>query len=238
MNLNKNIRSLELNDTIDILKILIFLDVPIKSTISLSLVNLLRHQINDLQLGHIVFLDFLFKKVEQIPLIESIKLALPLLLQIKLNDQLDHENLPQLLDLLNFIAENPISEQCKMNVISALTIHGNNLNVVDAKQIIWSLVEMENEYKHDYDKLLCICINIVENNLDQLDYYQFNKLFGKIIDRYSYKHVDVNDSFYNEKFYTKCIDHFIKNDYGFLSAVYLQKKFNKIVSNCIIYQKI
>ena len=77
-------RTFLMNDITECLKILTYLGVHTNSEIITVLLQLIRHQINDVTLDHIVFLSFILKKLDRTPLVEALQIALPMLLQIQI----------------------------------------------------------------------------------------------------------------------------------------------------------
>lgn len=219
-------KSLDLNECIEALKILTYIGVPVNSEIAMTLLHMIRNQINDISLGHIIFLEFLLKKVEPTPLIEAFKIALPMLLQIQLGTKMDHENVSQLTDLLLFVTRNAVSEQCIMNIVSALTLHGEELSHDEARSIVWSLSDLK-QFNSNHEKLLENCLNVLSKSLHNLSFEFIELTLSKLIDKY----VQRFPFFYNEQFYSKCANYIVDNNVGFMNGIYVQKKFNKIVIN-------
>lgn len=221
-------KSLELNECIEALKILTYIGVPINSEIAMTLLHMIRNQINDITLDHIIFLEFLLKKVEPTPLIEAFKIALPMLLQMQLGTKMDHENIGQLTDLLYFVTRNPVSQQCVMNIVSALTLHGHELSHDEARSIVWSLADLK-QFNVNHKKLLENSLQVLTKSLHNLSFELVELTLTKLIDKYNQRFA----FFYNEQFYNKCSSYIIDNNIGFMNAIYVQKKFNKIVINVI-----
>lgn len=222
-NLRTCSRSFEINDIVEALKIMSYIGIPTKSNICHILLNLLRHQINDATLGHIIFLDFLLKKFDKTPLVEALQIALPMLFQMQLGTQIDHENVPQLLELLGYVTHNKISEQCITSIITSLTLHGENLKVEEATSIVWSLSDLRG-YKSGYEKLLNNSFNVINKNYDKLSYKALEMTVTKSINKF----INNFDEFYNEDLFNNYVKFVVKKDLGFMHAFYVLKRFNKI----------
>lgn len=218
-------RTMQLNDIIDALKILIYIGVPTDSVICVHLLHTIKHQINDVSLGHIIFLNYLLKKMESTPLVEAFKIALPMLLQIQIGTKMDHENVAQLVELLTFVAHNRVSDQCVMNIVSALTMHGDNLSSSEARSIIWSLAELKT-ITSNHEKLVRNCFLVLENSIDELQFKDVAVILDKIIEKYSSQCM----AFYSETFYQRCVDFCLHHNVNLMDAIYVQRKLNKIVS--------
>ncbi|XP_055696207.1 uncharacterized protein LOC129797532 isoform X2 [Lutzomyia longipalpis] len=221
--LRNHSRSMDLGDIIEALKVMIFLKVPTRSEIIHILFNLLRQQINDIELGQMVFLDFLLERCDRTPLVEAFRIALPMLFQINVGTKLNHENVTELAELLVFAVKHECSDQSIQNIVSALTLHGMSIDVVLARSIIWSLSDHK-RFKPTHEKLLQNCIKIVTDQMDQLEFLDIESTLSKI----SYKVLHKFSAFYNEEFFKKVIEIAIERDLPFNYVIYLFKKFNRM----------
>lgn len=171
----------------------------------------------------IVFLDFLLKKFQNTPLVEALRIALPILFEINLSTKIDHENIHELVDYLDFISKNKINDKCTMNVISALTLHGTNIAPEQAVNILVALADL-NRYQREHFRLLQNSYSIILNNIDKLSFDVLEFALTKVVEKIGNKVYD----FYNEDFINRCADMAIQQDVGFLKSIYILKKLNKI----------
>lgn len=230
--LKRHSRALPLNDVVDALKILLYLGISPNSTICLTFLHLIRHQINDISLGQIVFLEFLLNKCESTPLVEALRMALPMLLQIQLGTKMDHENTGQLTDLLLFVSRYRVADPCVMNIVSGLTMHGDRLTIDEACNIIRALSQLRTSRQINYDKLLENCVDVLCNRTDlsQLKFEQLENTLSHMTD----KCVQKCDQFYVERFWNLCAEVVVARDEPFLNSIYVQRKFAKIVSFALL----
>lgn len=214
------------------MKILNYCGVPPNSTISMTLLHLVRNQINDISLGQIVFLEFLMKKFDDTPLVEAFRIALPMLMQIQLAAKLDHENAGQLTDLLQFATRNPLSAQARMNIVSALTLHGTGgLTLDEARSCVWSLAELEGEFGETHARLLHNCLEVLCDSMARLSFEMMETTLAKCVARFAAgpgARLERVEAFYDEEFYGRCAQYVIDKDVGFQNALYVQRKFNRI----------
>lgn len=227
-NLKSVSRTLDVNDVIEAVKILNFVGVPPNSEICMTMLHLVRTQINDINLSQIIFLEFLMKRFQSTPLVDAFRIALPMLMQIQLGAKMDHENTAQLTDLLQFAACNPMSEQCTMNIVSALTMHGTELSVDEARSIVWSLCDMP-KFDERYEKLMANCMELLCDSIDTQSFANLETTLSKMITR-NMPQSTRSDAFFHEEFFGRCAKHVIGKDLGLQCAIYTQRKFNKIVS--------
>lgn len=187
-------------------------------------------QFSYLFLGHIIFLDFLLRQIESNPLVDALRMALPVLLQIQIGTKIDYENVTQLTDLLRFISRNRVSDQCSMNIVNALTLQGEELNHEQARSVVWSLskITLQSDHMH-YDKLLDNAIKVMNRNFDKEDFVVLNTTLEKMVWKYL---TDTNkfERFYDERFYNSCSDFVVANDLGFEKATFIQTDLNRVVS--------
>lgn len=222
-NLRKNARRLSLNDTIDSLKILSFLGIQPDSRIMTSLLSLIRFQINDVTLAHLVFLDVLLKKMEKTPLTEALKIALPMIFQIQLPLKMDRENIRELNDCLTFATRNHVSEQARTSIVTALTLHGDDLTTLEAAYTLRLMCDLR-PYNAAYDKLILNCFAILNRNFHDLYFSTLDSILTKVVDRYNFHEA----IFYNEEFMQKCAEFVIKNNLDVYKVFPLLKKYNKL----------
>uniref|UniRef100_A0A182NRH6 RAP domain-containing protein n=1 Tax=Anopheles dirus TaxID=7168 RepID=A0A182NRH6_9DIPT len=216
-------RTFLMNDITECLKILTFFGVHTNSEIMTVLLQLIRHQINDVTLDHIVFLSFLLKKLERTPLVEALQIALPMLLQIQIGYKLDHENVQQLVELLEFVSKHKVNDRTVMNIVSSLTLHGSNLSAEQAVNALKALTSFHT-FPPQYGKLLQNVFTALERDLDQLPFKMLDFVLKKVLD----KNLEYFPMFYHEPFLKRCAQYAVDNDIGLLNALYMLKKFNKI----------
>ncbi|XP_041764693.1 uncharacterized protein LOC121589676 [Anopheles merus] len=216
-------RTFLMNDITECLKILTYLGVHTNSEIITVLLQLIRHQINDVTLDHIVFLSFILKKLDRTPLVEALQIALPMLLQIQIGYKLDHENVQQLVDLLEFVSQHKVNDRTVMNIVSALTLHGTNLSPEQATNALKALASFHN-FLPQYGKLLQNVFAVLERDLDELPF----KMLDYVLKRVLEKNLEHYPMFYHEPFLKRCAQYAVDHDIGLLNALYLLKKLNKI----------
>ncbi|GAB0097683.1 FAST kinase domain-containing protein 2, mitochondrial [Sergentomyia squamirostris] len=221
--LRSHSRNIDLNEIINSLKVMIFLKVPTNSEIVHILFNLLRHQVNDVELSHIVFLDFLLTKCERTPLVEAFKIALPMLFEISVSTKLDHENVHELTELLSFTVRHECSDKSVQNVVSALTLHGQNFSCEEAKSIVWSLCDYR-RFQPSHERLLTNSLAVLLAKLDELDFSDVELILTKLTRKMTQNY----HQFYNEVFFEKVIDLAIERDVSFDQTVYCFKNFNRV----------
>lgn len=217
---------IELNETIEALKVVSFVGVSSKSTIVQVLLQLLRHNVNDLSLQQIMFLDFLLKQFKSSPLVDGLLIALPIVFEVHLPVKMDRENIAHLAEYLQYVSKRPVSDKCIEIIINCMIKFIDTHDVLDAKiakSIIWSICDLEED--EFYEPLLQKAINaLLLNDIDKLEYLEIQTTMTKLIYKYSAKF----PFYYNETFLDSCANYIVDHDCGFEEAIYTLRKFSRI----------
>lgn len=215
---------MEGNELITCLKVLSYLRVESESLAVKRLLHLLKDKINDLSPTNLLFLSWMLSKSKRTPLVEAILIAIPIVFNINLGLKLDHENTKELADLLRHIsaAQVKVSDKSKNSIATALALHGDSLEVSEAKSIIWSL-SMMHSFDRSFEKVCINCISILNTRYMELTMEEIESTLERMMSAY----MRGNYIFYNETFFNNCVKFVIKNDVGFLNASYILRKLNK-----------
>lgn len=215
---------IELNETIEALKVVSYVGVSSNSTIVQVLLQLIRQNINHLTLHQIIFLDFLLTHFKSSPLVDALKIALPLVFEIQLPAKMSRDNMEHIAEYLQYISKRPVSEQCIELIIATGIKCQEPMNARTAKSIIWSLCELEPDIF--FEPLLQKAINAMVVDIEILNYNEIETSLAKLIQRYSARH----QYYYNEILYDLCGDYVVEQDLGFEKAAFMLKKFSQVVS--------
>ncbi|KAK5647620.1 hypothetical protein RI129_002512 [Pyrocoelia pectoralis] len=195
---------IELNETIEALKVISYVGVSTTSTIVQVLLQLLRHNINDLSLHQLIFLDFLLRQFKSSPLVEALLIALPI--------------------VFDYVSKKRVSEKCITLIVNNLRTFFQNGSVVEpksAKSIIWSICDMEeNEF---FEPLLKDAMNALLININAFDWRDLETTLSKLTMKYSSQY----PFYYDEIFFDTCANFIIDKDLGFHEALYTLRKMLK-----------
>lgn len=220
--------SMQADEVLNALKIINYLQIPANSEITLTLLSLLRYQINDLTLKQIFYVDFLMNQLKPKPKIAAaIKLALPILFEIQAPLQFDPNNLNESIEAFLFGLKVNANEK-------SLGIFGKNI--------------MKNVEHIPMNKLLGLIISMSKTKVIPENSYG---LWKKLIEEYS-KGIEnassdelvssindiseaiwKNNDLYSptiEEFFDRSIISLIQNKIDLKQAIYIQKNFKLIVS--------
>ncbi|XP_037034884.1 uncharacterized protein LOC119073484 [Bradysia coprophila] len=228
--LRRNTEHLNLGDAIEALKFFSYVGVGTKGSkeARAELLKRIKSQLNDATLGNLVFLSFLLRQMESNRLVDSLQMLLPELVQLQVSKNIDHLNVTQLTELLNYISHHRLSEQCTVNILNALILHHQNLNGEQAKTIVWSLSSPILSIPMAYrDALLESSIREFVKNINQFDFGTVLITLAKMINRYLDDTIEY-EKFYNEGLYYECTDFVVTNDLGFEKATFLQRRLNRL----------
>lgn len=216
---------MEVNDLFECLKVLTFFGVQSDSLTTQRVLDLIRDQINDLSLNHLVFLSFLINKMHKTPLTEALKIAIPIVFNLNISLKLDHNNTTELCELMHFISISPIKLSVKSmtSIITALTLHGNNLTPEEARSIVWSIASMR-RFDKSLERLFENCLRIVNENIMDMTFSEVETTLAKLVEKFQ----EGEYIFCNEDFFNKAAKYVIEKDVGYLNASYILKKFNKL----------
>lgn len=98
--LMKIVRLLDSQELISVYKVLSTLGIRNNSYVMAAILKMIGGHLNNMSLGQITFLSFLLSKQRHHPLVDGLKLALPLVLQVQIEQQLDSDNMTQVADCL------------------------------------------------------------------------------------------------------------------------------------------
>lgn len=218
------------NDLVICLKALISLNLSPSHRIVQQLLHHIKEDINELSLSQLAFLNYLLAKVESTPLVNALRIAIPIVFDLNVSLKLDHENPEEMLKLLHYVTSTDmrVSDKSMMSIITALTLHGTSLSVYSAQTIISATRKLPFKYFENYDilqKLIQNCIHILNTRFEESAFPKMESTLEKLIKKYKQTNID---AFYNETFFNNCVKHLTDNDLGFSTAFYVLRKLNEI----------
>lgn len=226
-----------MNETIEATKALSYLKVPAESLIVQTLLQIIRCNINQLSIRHIMFLDFILGRFDKRNhLVDALKLALPLAFQIHLPLELDREDLPLLKDMLAYACSRDLPDRIINNIVTGLLLHDQTIDAQTAKSVIWSLCQVNcTDTKFPTRvQLLHICYDILTLKLDNLSYDEVLKTAAKIKGRILEKHPE----YYQEQMMDALAEYVIRNNIEFEKGLLISRVLSRIVSITVNYMRL
>lgn len=216
---------MEANDLVISLKAVTYFGMPSDSLIVNRLLHHLKDEINSLSLNNLIFLGFLLTKMKRTPLIEALQIAIPIVFNLNVNMKLDHNNTVELTELLKFVSNSSmrVSGKSMTNIITALTLHGQSLELPQAQSIVWSLASMR-RFDAMYERLFLNCMSVLNSKIMEMGFEDLESTLERMIARL---HVG-EFIFFNDEYFSNCAKFVVANDLGFLNASFILRKFNKV----------
>lgn len=227
-NFKKHARSLETNEAIEATKVLSYLGVPVDSLIMQTMLQMIRSQINEINIRQIMFLDFVLSRFdEKNHLVDALKLALPLTFQIHLPLEIDNDDLPLLREMLAFCCSHDLPDRCINNVVTGLLLHDQEMDVQIAKSVVWSLchINCTEEVFPTRAQLLRICCDVLAQNLHHLSYDDVLRTTAKLKGRILEKHPE----YYHEQLMDSIANYVVQREMDFEKALLVARVLSRIV---------
>ncbi|XP_025191061.1 uncharacterized protein LOC112591452 [Melanaphis sacchari] len=216
-------RNLELNDVMNSVKYLSYLGVSVNSNIMQMLLQLISKMINDMSLQQITFLHFLLRELSSCPLVDALKLALPIVFETQVQYKLE-DNLYWQVEFLNYIAKHKLSQETYDFVMSRIIKNIDQISPKIVQQLLLCLY-----YKnYSTEKYIDIINRCLQYYMNHLEYIAGISDIGAILSRMIYKYSTESELFYNEQFINKIVEFIIKNEDNFENLGFLLKKLNRI----------
>ncbi|KAJ0173423.1 hypothetical protein K1T71_010572 [Dendrolimus kikuchii] len=225
-NFKKHARALEVGEAIEATKVLSYLQVPVDSLIMQTMLQMVRCNINFMNVRQIMFFHFILSRFEKRNhLVDALKLALPLAFQIHLPLELDNQDLPLLRDMLVYCCTNDLPDRCINNVVTGLLLHDQAIDAQYAKSIIWSLSQVNCDDRFPTRvQLLHICYDILTQCIDQLSYDDVLRVAARI----KRKVVEKHQEYYHEQLMDAIAGYVVKNDMDFEKGLLVARVLSRI----------
>ncbi|KAK3881828.1 hypothetical protein Pcinc_013760 [Petrolisthes cinctipes] len=207
-------RRLMADDVIAALKSLCRLKVPADSKLVQAVLQMLRHQINDLDLKTLVFVEFLLRKLSpRTSLSDALLTALPLLLDTKLSSlgQLTDITILELSKLLSMGSSGVNSKSCQGGklVCELWRRHTEVREAPLSRSVAWSLLDLTNtrhkryqlnqDQRKDRDRLLNYCLEVLAQDLHSLTHKELESFLNRLSNAYkNHDHDSYNQLFLHE----------------------------------------
>lgn len=225
-------RRMEAEELLLLLQYLCRLKVNVHSKLVRTVLQLLKHCINDLELQGLIHLEFLLRKLPLTPVSQALQIAIPLLVENALcKEQIESLSLKQLSEVLVIGARGRIRN---LNVIlREIYDRGCIYTGKIAHSFLWTLLDMyarenivrlKKEDSLISEILLKECLKVFSKNIDTFTIGQIETTLGKIslaCDR-------SGSACYSEQFFDATVIHCIQKDVGFVRASHILRKLLKV----------
>ncbi|XP_043485471.1 uncharacterized protein LOC122513265 isoform X2 [Polistes fuscatus] len=146
--LHEQIRYMNLRSIIKSIKLLNLLNVPSNAMLMQSLLQVIRNNVNQLDINQMHLLAVLLKKMEPTPLSLALQIALPMILPSILEKRFDYSDLKELalvLNYLKYVNDRSTFIKIYQSIQSALVNDSTSASVATLKNIFISLSMLSNE---------------------------------------------------------------------------------------------
>lgn len=223
-----NSRNLDLRDIMNNIKCLSYLGVSVKSNIMQMQLQLISKMINDMSLKQITFLHFLLKELSSCPMVNALKLALPIVFETQVHYKLE-DNVFWQVEFLNYITKHNLSPETFDFVMSRIIINIDQVNHKIAKNLLLCLYHKDYS-SEKYIGIINRCLQIYTNHTEFIiDFPEIEAILSRMI----HKYLKESKMFYNEEFINRVINLIIEKESSFENIAYVVKKLNRIVSHII-----
>lgn len=221
------------DEVIQSFKFLCSLGVPTNSEISLILLNLIRHEINNLSIERIIDLDYALERNEcRSELQKSIAKSLPIVFELQLSQQVDIGTpVSNLIKILCFYAKHrglDAENENLMMICKLLYAKSEEISATEAMQIIYPLCTIDRFHLPKTIKLITLCIRKLVEQISEIDVNDMQKVIQRLI-------VNSVNRFSPFQFNVHCLlkgfaERISQNDLGLDKAITLQNTLKNIVS--------
>lgn len=190
--------------------------------------QLISKMINDMSLKQITFLHFLLKELSSCPMVDALKLALPIVFETQIHYKLE-DNVFWQVEFLNYVTKHNLSQETFDFIMSKIILNIDQINPKIVKNLLLCL------YYKDYSTekyigLINRCLQMYTNHTEFIiDFFEIEAILSRMI----HKYLKESKMFYNEEFINKVIEFTIEKQSSFESIAYVVKKLNKIVRHII-----
>lgn len=221
------------DEVIQSFKFLCSLGIPTNSEISLILLNLIRHEINNLSIQKIIDLDYALHRNEcRSELQKTIEKSLPIVFELQLSQQVDNDTtVPELVNILRFFAKHRGLDAQNENltmICKLLCNKSDEINSEDAINIIYPLCTIDRFHLPKSIKLITICLRKLVEQVADINMVDLQKVIDRLISNTVNKFSPFQ---YHVHSLLKCFaDRISQNDLGLDAALSLQNTLKDIVS--------
>lgn len=220
-------------------KFLCSLGVPTNSELSLVLLNLIRHEINNLSVDKIIYLEYILSQTEcRSELQKTIQSSLPMVFDLQATQQIDKENnVTELVNILSYLAKHKgIDGECTNTkyICKLLCDKSDEIKSSDAINIIYQLCSIDRFHLPNSIKLMAASIRRLMDQMSDVDIVELQKVIMRLVS------TTVNHfspfQFHLHGLLKSCAERISQDDLGMHNALLLQRTIKNIVSNNRLYK--
>lgn len=217
------------------------LGVPTNSEISLVLLNLIKHEINNLSVNKIIHLDFILSQTEcRSELQNAIQTALPVVFDLQISQQIDKESsVTDLVRVLNYFATHKGLDTKNGNikrVCKILCDKSDEITALDAVNIMYHLCAIDRFHLSNTIKLIATCIRRLIDQVGDIEITELQRIINHLISKTVKQFSPFQ--FHAHSLLKCCAERISQEDLGLTCAVTLQATLKNIVSTVFLKLRI
>lgn len=222
------------NELIESFKLLCLLGVPKNSELSLHLLQIVRHEINYLDVNQIIFLCFVLERSESCSELEnSVRTALPMVFDQQIPEQItSNQSVEELVKILNFMSAHQMSAYIKdtniKRICRILADKKDDIDITNAINITHYLCLINRFEVGNTIRLLNICFRDIIFNVNEVNITDLMPTIQRLVSTI----VNQNLSFQYliHRLLRRSGERISQQNLGLKLAVELQTACNRIVS--------
>lgn len=172
---------MELKELISVIRSLRFLRVPSDSIVMQILLQHLRMQMNDLSLGQIVLLEIVLENLAPTPLVEALRVALPVIAENHLDIEIQGIQFFRLVEWFCYACKHGFSSKNIRKISNALLDANTDLTSKDATNVLWGFVRAKNFVEND--GLFVLATKTLINKIDEIPKHYLLQLIKRLQDK-------------------------------------------------------
>lgn len=173
--LMKMVRLLEPNEVVSVYKTLSTIGIRNNTYVMQSVLKMIGAHLNNMSLGQLTFLNFLLSKQKPNSLVDGLKLALPLVLQVQIEQQLDSNNVNEIVDCLRLACRSRMKSSTIEKILAVLCEKANLLTPDNAMSILFALFNLDTPVD-GYKQLMNYSFDLLSKNENFLSVKQIKPI--------------------------------------------------------------
>nr|XP_027232023.1 uncharacterized protein LOC113823559 isoform X1 [Penaeus vannamei]XP_027232024.1 uncharacterized protein LOC113823559 isoform X1 [Penaeus vannamei]XP_027232025.1 uncharacterized protein LOC113823559 isoform X1 [Penaeus vannamei]XP_027232026.1 uncharacterized protein LOC113823559 isoform X1 [Penaeus vannamei] len=229
----KTSRRMEIDEQLSLLKFLCRMRILSDSKIMQTVLQLLRHSINDLDLRQLIYLDFLLKKLPPTPLSDGLLVAVPVVIDnILKNEILEELSAKDLSQLLAICIDGRINNIGI--ILQEVYRQGTIISASLGLSILWSLVMMfvtegkrivlSKEESLVREVLMKECLESISKDLKSLTRQKIETTLEKLCEAHRKK----DRCTYNEHFLNAVAKHAVDDQWDFTAVAHTIRRLHRM----------
>ncbi|XP_076037817.1 uncharacterized protein LOC143023180 [Oratosquilla oratoria] len=229
-------RRLEVSEVVNLLKFLTRLKVDMESRLMQTVLQLIRHHLNDMEAVHLVHTHFILMKMPETPLGLALQMALPIVFDTKSDvekkSMLQELQLRELAQFLGMCIKG--NSRSTGQVLQAIYEKGTVSSPIMMMSLLWSLltrcktdsynIRLMVEEKLLREILIKECLEGLATKLDQLSIGQIETTLSKLLSLYE----EGDRSVYNEHFFEAVVNQVLITRSSFSRICFIALKLLKM----------